>query len=331
MSGSALPTDPAEKERYETIREKMIEWNEYMITGQTTHLGNPEGLLFTGTTGATTGVGTGPVGGMTGLAPFVGTKVPRSDNRLRQGHGDEIVGHMTRAWAMKFPDNISVQNPTQGFSSRKLRKDSDTAKVRPIRLVRADGRYPRAGFDRYNPEQSGIWHDKHARLWYIPYVFNSSEPGADPEINKNHFIHEAAGVTGPANIYNWGFRHNRPQDREWNYLVGTPGVPDGARQQFPSEFIGEKYGSCTTSSGYCFVTSRYECVNYYAGNFGGEGSRCPREIINTYAKNINKTGQSLLEEYSKGTLPSQNRSTGSINRNVGMSNPDMGGSQSSGY
>ena len=331
VSGSALPTDPAEKERYETIREKMIEWNEYMITGQSTHLANPEGLLFTGTTGATTGIGTGPADGMTGLAPFVGTKVPRSDNRLRQGHGDEIVGHMTRAWAMKFPDNISIQNPTEGFSSRKLRKDSDTAKVRPIRLVRADGRYPRAGFDRYNPEQSGIWHDKHARLWYIPYVFNSSEPGANPEINKHHFIHEAAGVTGPANIYNSGFRHNRPQDREWNYLVGTPGIPDGARQQFPSEFIGEKYGSCTTSSGYCFVTSRYECVNYYAGKFGGEGSRCPREVINTYARAVNKTGQSLLEEYSRGTLPTQNRSAGSINRSAGMSNPGMGGSQSSGY
>ena len=93
----------------------------------------------------------------------------------------------------------------------------------------------------------------------------------------------------------------------------------------------ELYGSCTLPNGSCSLRERYECVNYYVGNFGGEGSRCPREIINTYARAVNKTGQSLLEEYSRGTLPSQNRSTGSINRSAGMSNPGMGGSQSSGY
>jgi len=193
--------------------------------------------------------------------------VPRNDGRIQENVGDRIVGHMTKAWAMTFPNNLNSEDVTDGFSMKKLSKSDDTAKVRPIRLVRADGRYPKAGFDNLDPSQRGSFIDKHARLWYIPYVFNTDEPFADPTINRTHFISEfSPGVTGESNIFDPGFTHRTYTEPE--------AVP---QYQGRSTNTGAIFGSCTLSSGYCFLTNRYDCINFYAGDYGGDGSSCPEE------------------------------------------------------
>lgn len=269
-AGSVGPTDDwtqEEVDRWNALHEAYHSWQRKLIEGQANHLENPEGLLFIGSTADSTQIGTGDNKGFTGLAPYVGTKVPRNDGRIQENVGDRIVGHMTKAWAMTFPDNLNSENVIDGFSMKKLSKSDDTAKVRPIRLVRADGRYPKAGFDNLDPSQRGSFIDKHARLWYIPYVFNTDEPFADPTINRTHFISEfSPGVTGESNIFDPGFTHR--------YFTDPEAVP---QYQGRSTNTGAIFGSCTLSSGYCFLTNRYDCVNFYAGDYGGDGSRCPEE------------------------------------------------------
>ena len=142
-----------ELDRWNALHEAYYSWQRKLIEGQANHLENPEGLLFIGSAADATQIGTGDNKGFTGLAPYVGTKVPRNDGRIQENVGDRIVGHMTKAWAMTFPDNLNSENVIDGFSMKKLSKSDDTAKVRPIRLVRADGRYPKAGFDKLDPSK----------------------------------------------------------------------------------------------------------------------------------------------------------------------------------
>ena len=333
-SGLTGPTEnwtQSELDRWNKFNESWRTWHKSVIQGQANHLANPEGLLYTGTTGATTGIGTGPFTGMTATAPYVGTKVFRQDGRIREGTDQaSIKGHMTKAWAMTFPENIDSGDATKGFSMKKLSKAEDVAKVRPIRLVRADGRYPKAGFDKNNPSQRGSFIDKHARLWYIPYVFNPNnvdEPFADPTINRTHFISEVSeGVTGESNIFDRGFKHR-------DYLA-TEAVP--AYQGLRSN-TGAIFGSCTTNSGYCFLTNRYDCQNYYGGKYGGDGSRCPVRDIRSESRPFEPNAplddaQRYLKAYlNEGSPSGINNQSG--NRSAGSSSygsSSSGSSRSSG-
>ena len=64
------------------------------------------------------------------------------------------------------------------------------------------------------------------------------------------------------------------------------------------------YGSCTLPDGSCSQRERYECVNYYDGDFGGEGSVCPRERTATYDRPVEPTGIKYVEEYAKARFRS---------------------------
>ena len=326
-------------ERYKRLVRMSQEIAKKAVEGEIEHLKNPEGLLFMGTTGATfDGQGGGgtfaATGGSTGLAPYVGTKVPRSDSRIRPGSGDEIVGHMTKAWTMTFPDAVNKENPVSGFSTRKRSKAEDTAKVRPIRLVRADARYPKVS--------SNGFIDKHARLWYIPYVFNSNEPGANPEINKNHFVHPLpGGLTGERNIFDPGFVHRDyrrfPLDGAERLPSADPAngatIPGGARLNDPNQVYGnETIGCCETFAGYTFQTERYKCLNYYIGDFKGEGTRCRYvEAPGSDDKLLPENAEKYYEEYLRPGGGAQRREqTRQSSRRMGASNINMGGSSSQG-
>jgi hypothetical protein len=330
-------------ERYKRLVKMAQEIYKKMNEPEVEHLKNPEGLLFQGTTGATfDGQGGGgtfaATGGATGLAPYVGTQVPRSDSRIRSGSGDEIVGHMTKAWAMTFPDGVNNENPAAGFSSRKLSKASDTAKVRPIRLVRADCQHPTFS--------SNGFIDSHARLWYIPYVFNSGEESANPEINKNHIIYPLqGGITAERNIFDAGFTH---RDHRRLPLGGSlpasdpasgASVPGSARlgqtTPNPNQLISyTTTGCCETFEGYTFQTERYKCLNYYIGDFKGEGTRC--KFVETRGTNDEEllrpeTAEKYYEEYLRPGGGKQRREqTRQSSQRMGTSNINMGGSSSQG-
>ncbi len=62
----------------------------------------------------------------------------------------------------------------------------------------------------------------------------------------------------------------------------------------------ELYGSCTLPNGSCSLRERYECVNYYNGIFGGEGSRCPDDPQKSLYRPTEPSGVNYLEEYFKG-------------------------------
>jgi hypothetical protein len=241
---------------------------------------------------------------------------------------------MTKAWTMTFPDAVNNENPESGFSTRKRSKAEDTAKVRPIRLVRADARYPKVS--------SNGFIDKHARLWYIPYVFNSNEPGANPEINKNHFIHPLpGGLTGERNIFDPGFIHRdyrRPLlDRAGGLPSTDPAngatIPGGARLSDPNQVYGnETIGCCETFAGYTFQTERYKCLNYYIGDFKGEGTRCRYvEALGSDDKLLPENAENYYEEYLRPGGGAQRREqTRQSSRRMGTSNINMGGSSSQG-
>ena len=315
----------SEIDRWNDLHEAYTKLQRETIIGQATHLADPEGLLFTGTTGATTGIGTGPYTGFTGTSPYVGIKVPRNDGRIQMDGKNEIKGHMTKAWAMKIPEVISNDNPTSGFSMKKLSKAEDTAKVRPIRLIRADGRYPIAGYDSLDSSLPGFNVDKHFMMWYMPYIFNTDEPFADPEVNKYQFVLTLTnGVTGPGSVWDSSLLHRG---------IGSPEAI--VNQQGLQSNLPDIFGSCTLASGYCFETNRYDCQNFYAGKYAGDGTRCPQSDIRTSARRVKPTDViddplRFLRAYLNNSTPRTDINNPSGNRSSGSQRSSSGTRRSSG-
>ena len=150
--------------------------------------------------------------------------------------------------------------------------------------MRVDGRYPKAGYLKDENSLPGSYIDANARLWYMPWI----RSGDDDLGSRYHFMDTRNSGSQPANIFDPGWTHR-------DYLAPEAGDPSQG-----VVFTGQLYGSCTTATGYCFLTKRNKCVQTYGGVFGGEGSRCPVEP----PKNINdpteKTGVDFLEEYAFG-------------------------------
>ena len=251
------------------------------VTAQMKHYHKGEGILYTAITG----------GSATGLTSgrYVGITLERGaanyGYRLSKEKLDNsgFTGAMTHAWTQEIPNAILPFEQGFGFKIHKRIK-SHEAKVRPIRLMRVDGRYPKSGYLRDQNSLPGSYIDANARLWYMPWI----RSGEDDLGSRYHFMDTRNGGSQPANIFDPGWTHR-------DYLAPEAGDPSQG-----VVFRGQLYGSCTTATGYCFLTKRNKCIETYGGVFGGEGSRCPAEP----PKNINdpteKTGVDFLEEYAFG-------------------------------
>ncbi len=250
------------------------------VVNKNDHVNNPEGLLFTTIPGA-------EGEGGTAAAPYVGITFDRTDNRVQStSSAVQIKGHMTKAWTQEFPDNPDSSKDSFGFKNYKRDKFNHLAKVRAIRLVRVDARYPKVFYDKNTPTQSGPWVDSNARLWYIPAV----QPFETSPINFYHGRFEISSSVPSVlqNIYGESIRHR-------GYLTPEAGDAQGGNSSLP-----ELYGSCTLPNGSCSLRERYECVNYYNGIFGGEGSRCPDDPQKSLYRPTEPSGVNYLEEYFKG-------------------------------
>ena len=250
------------------------------VRDQGKHVENPEGLLFSTIPGVTGETGTA-------AALYVGITFDFNDNRIHHDTGNipAIKGHMTKAWTQEFPGNPNPSLESFGFKNYKRDKSDYFAKVRGIRLMRVDGRYPKTFYDRNNPTQSGSYSDANARLWYMPYVTRVF--ANDTNLYHGNYRPTSSLPYTPANIFENLYFH-----REY-------GTPEAGDPQGGGAFTGDLYGSCTLPDGSCSQRERYECVNYYGGDFGGEGSFCPRERAASYDRPVEPTGIKYVEEYSK--------------------------------
>ena len=93
-------------------------------------------------------------------------------------------------------------------------------------------------------------------------------------------------------------------------------------------------GCCETFEGYTFQTERYKCLNYYIGDFKGEGTRC--KFVETRGTNDEEllrpeTAEKYYEEYLRpGGGKQRRQQTRQSSQGTGMSNINMGGSSSQG-
>ena len=276
------------------------------IEGQRNHYADGEGLLYSGITGSgiTFQKSAKYVGLTLGITADDETKIEflagyRFTNAKLSAAG--ITGQMSRAWVQYIPDNPNPSISGYGFQSKKFLKN-DTAKVRAIRLMRVDGRYPAAGYDASNVTSAGSYIDANARLWYMPYLRVSGYE----DINRYHFNYMIDSKNPiEKNIFDRDFIHR-------DYLSAEAGDPE----QGLVNRTGDLYGSCELRSGNCILTKRYECLNYYGGSFGGEGSRCYSAPVNHYAKTIEKSGLQYLQEYYKGRRESGRKYESDMNINT---------------
>ena len=253
----------------------------------------------------------------------MGITFDRADNRVKSTtNAVQIKGHMTKAWTQEFPPNPDPTKSSFGFKNYKRDKFNHLAKVRAIRLVRVDARYPKLFYDKAQTTLNGSWVDANARLWYMPAVQSLSTSA----INFYHGRFEASPSIPSVlqNIFGETIRHR-------GYLTLEAGDPQGG-----SSFLGDLYGSCTLPNGYCSLRERYECVNYYGGIFGGEGSRCPDNIEKSTFRPTEPSGVNYLEAYYRGRRKSgayEIQQTTETNLNItntsGISQQSSG-SQSSG-
>jgi hypothetical protein len=283
------------------------------IVGQRAQYGVGEGLLYSGITGS--GITFQKSAKYVGLTLGI-TASNSSSNEYLSGYrftNDElsaagITGNMSRAWVQIIPSELNVSTPGFGFATV-MRDKTETAKVRAVRLMRVDGRYPLAGYDRLNSSNAGNYIDANARLWYMPYLRVGD--------NRYHFnwsisSNQQEDIYDPKNIFDLDFIHR-------DYLAPEAGDP----QQGLTSRLTNHYGSCDLPSGNCILTKRYKCETYYGGAFGGEGSRCYEAPENYPARPTEKSGIEFLEDYYKGR-----RQSGGSNQSSSINNrrtPRSGG------
>ena len=277
------------------------------FTAQKNHLQTGEGLLYSAK-------------GITATALYTGLTLEIFNNRPGQtADNPTIRGHMTKAWTQSFPNNPTILEPFQlefFFRTHKRNKTDYTAKVRAIRLIRVDGRYPKAGYHCHlgncNFNKPGPYIDNNARLWYMPYL---NIPGNEANINEHHFMFSyTSGSERAANIFNDGFIHR-------GLFADEGGDP-----QLGTYFNSSSYGSCTLRDGSCFVTSKYNCVNYLNATYGGDGSSCPRSYERHFARPTEPS------ETSETSVIMQQRTTQTnINTSASTTSTSSMQSRSTGY
>lgn len=256
------------------------------IDSQMNHYHSGEGILYTAITGgSSTGMTSGRYVGLT-LEKGAGNYGYRLDKTKLDNSG--FTGAMTHAWTQEIPSNNNVSVPGFGFKVHK-REKTYRAKVRPIRLMRVDGRYPKAGYDKNDSTNAGIWIDANARLWYMPWIrSNNNNLGS-----RYHFYDTRFGVPVQTNIFDPTWLHR-------DYSAPEAGDPNQGAM-----FSGELYGSCVIGNGECILLKRNKCA-IYGGEFGGEGSRCPAELPKNASSATEKTGTNYLEDYVQGKKLSGN-------------------------
>ena len=288
------------------------------IDSQMNHYHSGEGILYTAITGgSSTGMTSGRYVGLT-LEKGAGNYGYRLDKTKLDNSG--FTGAMTHAWTQEIPSNNNVSVPGFGFKVHK-REKTYRAKVRPIRLMRVDGRYPKAGYDKNDSTNAGIWIDANARLWYMPWIrSNNNNLGS-----RYHFYDTRFGVPVQTNIFDPTWLHR-------DYSAPEAGDPNGGVM-----FSGELYGSCIIGNGECILLKRNKCA-IYGGEFGGEGSRCPAELPKNASSATEKTGTNYLEDYVQGKKLSGNntqenvfiRTNGQESRRSTSSGINMNARRSSG-